>query len=190
MEDQPAMIALLRNRWLWVGAVWTGALLMAFWNHQSIDTILSIQAQNQSLRKELMFQQQNARKLDRVQDEHAKLYFQAESIHLGMLAAKSFLGELASALELHVSQMTLSPPQKGAETAFLNLSFSGPLERIARFLATINAHRYLQPKQVGIRLDPKNGDGSCELSMVLRCRIQQPTLNEAKSNEPVARSAL
>ncbi len=184
------MTALLKNRWLWVGAVWAGALLTAFWNHQSINTILSIQAQNQALRRELMFQQQNARKLDHVQKEHEKLFFQAESIQLGMLAVKSNLSELASELELHMSQITLPPPQKGAETVLLNLSFSGPLERILRFLSILNAHRYLHHKQVGIRIDPKNGDGNCEVSMVLRCRIQQSTPNDSKPNEPVARSAL
>lgn len=184
------MNALLRNRWLWVAAVWAGALLVSLWNHQTIDAILSMQAQNQALRREVMFQQQNARKLDRIHEEHAKLFFPAESAQLGMLAVKSMLSELASKLELSLDQFSLSPPQKGTETVLLNLSFSGSLERIVRFLTALNAHRYLHQKQVGIKLDSKNGDGSCELSMALRCRIHQPGLNEPRPNEPVARSAL
>jgi hypothetical protein len=184
------MNALLKNRWLWVAAAWAGALFLSFWNHQTIDTILSMQAQNQALRRELIFQQQNARKLGRIREEHAKLYFPAESVQLGMLAVKSMLSELTSKLEIDLNQVSLSPPEKGMDTVLLNLSVSGSLERIARFLTALNAHRYLHQKQVGIKLDPKNGDGSCELSMALRCRIQQPGVNESRPNEPVARSAL
>jgi hypothetical protein len=184
------MSVLLKNRWLWVATLWAGALFLSFWNHQTIDAILSLHAQNQNLRRELMFQQQNARKLDRILEEHAKLFFPAESIQLGMLAVKGMLTELASRLELNLSQITLSPPQKEAETVLMSLSFSGPFERIIRFLTMLNAHRYLHQKQVGIKLDSKNGDGSCELSMALRFRIQQPALNESMPNEPVARSAL
>lgn len=184
------MSALLKNRWLWVAAVWAGALFLSFLNHQTIDSILAIQAQNQTLRRELVFQQQNARRLDRILEEHAKLFFPAESVQLGMLAAKGMLTEMASKLELNLSQITLSPPPKDAETVLMSLSFSGPVERIIRFLSLLNAHRYLHQKQVGIKLDSKNGDGSCELNLALRCRTQQPALNESMPNEPAARSAL
>lgn len=184
------MKAWLTNRWLWVSVSWAGALFLAFWNHQTIDAILSIQSQNQTLRRELMFQQQNARKLDRIEEEHAKLFLRAESVQLGVLAVKSILGELASRFELNLSQVTIAPPQKGTEAVLLNLSFSGPMERVTRFLAALDAHRYLRHKQVGIRLDSKSGEGSCELSMLLRCRIQPPVLNESRPNEPTARSAL
>ncbi len=184
------MTALLKNRWLWTGVIWAGALFSAFWNHQAIDTILSIQAQNQALRRELIFQQQNARKLARIQEEHAKLFIAAESVQLGMLTAKSIIGELASRLELNMSQMTLAPPQKGSERLSLNLSFSGPIERIVHFLTALTPQRFLHQKQITLKFDPKKGTGTCELALLLRCRIHPDALNESKPNEPMARSAL
>ena len=184
------MTTVLKNRWLWVGTLWAGAMFLSIWNHQAIDSILSIQAQNQALRSELTFQQQNARKLERIQDEHSRLFLSAESLQLGVLSVKSMLGDLASRFELNVAQMTIAPLQRGAETVSLNLSFSGPIERILHFLATLNAQRYLHHKQVGIQLDNKSGDGSCELSLLLRCRIHPPALNEPMPNETKVRSAL
>jgi hypothetical protein len=165
------MIAMLKNRWLWVGAIWAGAVLTAVWNHQLVDSILSIQSQNQALRRELVFQQQNARKLDRIQEEHSKLFFSAESVQLGMLAVKSILGELAFRFDLNLAQLAVTPPQRGAETVSLNLSFSGALDRIIPFLAALNTHRHLLTKKISIKIDPKSADGSCELSMTLRCRV-------------------
>jgi hypothetical protein len=184
------MKTLLKNRWLWVGALWAGALFLCIWNHQAIDSILSIQTQNQSLRSELTFQQQNARRLDRIQDEYSKLFLSAESLQLGVLSVKSMLGELASRLEVNMAQITIAPLQKGAETVALSLSFSGPLERILHYLATLDAHRYLQHKQVAVKLDPKSGDASCELALLLRCRVHAPAGNESMSNEPKGRAAL
>jgi hypothetical protein len=173
-----------------MGALWAGALLGAFWNHQAIDAILSIQAQNQALRRELIFQQQNARRLARIQEEHAQLFISAESLQLGMLTAKSILSELASRLELAIRQITLATPQKGAETLSLSLSFSGSIEKIVHFLSSLAPHRFLHPKQITLKFDPKNGTGSCELSLLLRCRIHPAARNESPPNAPVARSAL
>lgn len=184
------MTTLLKNRWLWVGALWAGAVFLSIWNHQAIDAILSIQSQNLALRSELTFQQQNARKLERIQHEHSKLFLSAESLQMGTLYVKSMLGELASRLELNVAQMTIAPLQKGAEAVALNLSISGPLEGILHFLSTLNAHRFLQHKQVVIKLNPQNGDGSCEMALLVRCRIQPPTLTESMPNESKVRSAL
>jgi hypothetical protein len=184
------MTTLLKNRWLWLGAFWAAAVFFCAWNHLVIDSILSLQVQNQVLRSELTFQQQNARKLERIRTEHSKLVLPAESVQLGVLSAKSILGELASRWGLNVGQLTIAPLQKGAEAVALNLSFSGPLEKIIHFLAALNTHRYLQHKQVAIKFDPKSGDGSCELSLQLRCRVQPPTPNESMPNEPRPRSAL
>jgi hypothetical protein len=184
------MTARLKNWWLWVGTVWAGALLMFLWNHATIETILALQAQNHDLRSELTFQQQNAPKLERIQNEHAKLFLAAESLQLGVLSAKGLLGELASRSELNVGQLTSTPLQKGVEAAALNLTFSGPPERVLQFMAALNTHRYLQQKQLAVKFDPKSGEATCELSMQLRCRIQAPALNEPNPNAPNARAAL
>jgi hypothetical protein len=184
------MTARLKNWWLWVGTVWAGTLLMFLWNHATIETILALQAQNHDLRSELTFQQQNAPKLERIQNEHAKLFLAAESLQLGVLSAKALLGELASRSELNVGQLTSTPLQKGVEAAALNLTFSGPPERVLQFMAALNTHRYLQQKQLAVKFDPKSGEATCELSMQLRCRIQAPALNEPNPNAPNARAAL
>jgi hypothetical protein len=184
------MTTLLRNRWLWIGIAWAGAVVLCIWNHHAIDSILSLQAQNQGLRSELTFQQQNARKLDRLRDEHSKLFLPAESAQLAVLFVKGLLADLASRLELKVAQMTIAPLQKGAETAALSLSFSGPFERILHFLTALQEHRFLQHGQVAIKLDPKGGDGTCDLSLRLRCRVQAPALDESRPNDPKAHSAL
>jgi len=184
------MMASLKNRWLWIGALWAGALLGAFWNHQTIDAILSIQAQNQALRRELIFQQQNARRLARIQEEHAQLYISTESLQLGMLTAKSILGEMASRLELALRQITLAPPQKGAETLSLSVSFSGSIEQTVHFLTALAAHRFLHPKHITLKLDPPSAAGSCELSLLLRCRIHSAAPNGSPPNESMAHSAL
>jgi hypothetical protein len=184
------MKTLLKNRWLWVGTLWAGAVFLSIWNHQAIDSILSIQAQNLALRSELTFQQQNARKLERIQNEHSKMFLSAESLQLGTLYVKSMLSDLAFRLELNAAQVTIAPLQKGAETAALNLSFSGPLEGILHFLSTLNTHRFLQHKQLVIKLDPKNGDGSCEMATLVRFRVQPAALNEPIPNDSKARSAL
>jgi len=184
------MTKLIKNQWLWVGTFWTCTLFFGVWNHHAVDAILTLQSQNQVLRSELTFQQQNARKLERIQDEHSKLFLSAESVQLGVLSAKSLLTELASKFELTMGQMTVAPPQKGSETVILNLAFSGALERIIHFLATLDAYRYLQHQHLVIKLDPKSGDGGCELSLLLRCRIQPVELNESPANEPKGHSAL
>jgi hypothetical protein len=184
------MTALLMNRWVWVAGLWTGALFLFFWNHHAIDRVLAIQAQNHGLRSELTFQQQAAPKLERIQNEHSKLFLTADSIQLGVLAVEGLLGELASRSGLNVGQLTSAPIQKGAEAVGLALSLSGPLEGMLPFMAALTAHRYLQPKQVVVKLDPKTGEGLCELSVLLRCRLQASGGKESPPTAPKARAAL
>jgi hypothetical protein len=184
------MTALLKNRWVWVGSLWTGALFLFFWNHQAVDRVLTIQAQNHGLRSELTFQQQSAPKLERVQNEHSKLFLTADSIQLGVLTVEGLLGELASRSGLKVGALTTAPVQKGAEAVSLTLSLSGPFERMLPFMAALTAHRYLQSKQVVVKLDPKTGEGICELSVLLRCRLQAPAGEESPPTAPEARAAL
>jgi len=185
------MTALLKNRWLWVGAIWALAVSTTFWNHQKIDLILSLQAQNQNLHNELIFQQQNSRKLDRILEENSKLFLYTESVQLGVLSLKSAFSDLAARLELKILQMTVAPIAKGVETISLNLSFSGPFEGVMSFLSALSAYRYLQDKQVAIKVDSKSRESSCELSLALRCRVQ-PRIGESKAtlNEPKVHSAL
>lgn len=184
------MTAHLKNWWLWVGTVWAGALLMFLWNHAAIESILALQAHNHNLRSELTFQQQNAPRLERIQNEHAKLFLAAESLQLGVLSAKDLLGELATRSGMNVGQLTSTPLQKGVEAAALNLTFSGPPERVLQFLSALNTHRYLQQKQLTIKFDPKSGEAAGDLSMQLRCRILAPALNEPNPNAPNSRAAL
>jgi hypothetical protein len=183
------MSALLKNRWVWTGIAWAVAVSFAISNHQKIDSILSVKEQNQNLHKELVFQEQNRRKLDRIQKEYAKLYFPTESVQLGVLSVKGLVSELASGFELTMVQMTLAPVQKGAETVSLNLSLAGTFEKIMSFLSAINAHRYLQDKQLVIKIDPKSGECSCDLSMNLRFRVQ-PQMDESGLHETKTHSTL
>jgi hypothetical protein len=185
------MTALLKNRWLWVGVIWALSAAVTFWNHQKVDFILSLQAQNQNLHNELMFQQQNSRKLERILEENSKLFLNTESIQLGVLSVKSAFSDLAARLELNILQMAVVPIAKGAETVSLNLSFSGSFEGVMSFLSALSAYRYLQDKQVAIKVDSKSGESSCELSLALRCRVQpRPGESKPPVNEPKVHSAL
>lgn len=184
------MTARLKNCWLWVGALWAGVVLLFGWNHHTIDTIAAIQAQNLNLRSELLFQHQNATKLERIQNEVAKLFLASESLQLGVLSVKGQLTELAGRSGLNVGQMAGAPLQKGAETATLNLTLSGPLQGVLQFLAAVNAQRYLLPQQVAVRLDLKNGDARCELALLIRCRVQTPVTEEPTPGASNARAAL
>jgi hypothetical protein len=183
------MIALLKNRWIWVGIVWAAAASFTVWNHQKIDFILSMKGQNQNLHKELAFQEQNIRKLDRIQKEHARLYFPTESVQLGVLSVKNVVSELAAVLQLSIVQMTPAPIPKGTETVSLNVSLAGTFEKIMSFFSAISAYRYLQDKQVLIKIDPKTAECSCDLSMNLRFRVQ-PQTDESRLQETQFRSTL
>lgn len=183
------MSALLKNRWLWVGVAWAFAVSITYWNHQKIDFILAVKRQNQNLYKELVFQEQNLRKLEHIQKEYSKLFLFTESVHLGVLSVKSVVSELAALFELNIGQMTIAPIQKGAETVSLNLSISGAFENVMNFLSAIDAHQYLQDKQVVIKIDSKSAECSCDLSMSLRCRVQ-PQPDESKLHEPQVHSTL
>jgi hypothetical protein len=183
------MSALLKNRWMWVGIAWAVAVSLTFWNHQQIDFIMSLKGQNQDLSKELVFQEQNFRKLERVQKEHSRLFLSTESVQLGVLSARSVVSELASACELNMVQMTLASIQKGAETVSLNLTLVGAFEKMMNFFSAMRAHPYLQDKQVLIRIDPKTAECSCDLSMNLRFRVQ-PQTADSRPHEAQVRSTL
>lgn len=183
------MSSLLKNRWMWVGVAWAAAVSLTFWNHQQIDFIMSLKGQNQSLSKELVFQEQNLRKLDRVQKEHSRLFLSTESVQLGVLSARSVVSELASACELNIVQMTLTPIQKGAETVSLNMSLAGAFDKVMSFLSAMSAYRYLQDKQLIIKIDPKSAECSCDLSMNLKFRIQ-PQKDESRLHETQVHSTL
>lgn len=166
------MTALLKNRWAWTGAFWLAAVAIAVWNHQKIDAILFVEGQNHTVNQELVFQQQHGRRLARIQEEYGQLFLPVESVQLGVLSAKSAILELADTLAVAPPHFTVAPISKGDETAALSISLEGSFEIIALFLSEVTRLRYLTEKQCAIKVDPKSGQASCDLSVVLRCRLQ------------------
>jgi hypothetical protein len=177
----------LKNLWVPVGLVWATVVILTLWNFQKIDSILAAQAQARILQTEYTFQKQNSHKLDRVWDDHSKLILPVDSIHLGVLYVKSVFSDLCNALELSGMKMTVAPIQKESESILLNLAFTGSFETIMRFLSALDAHRYLQDRQLVIKSDPVKGETYCELSLSLRCKVKA---REVEPEIPKRNSAL
>lgn len=166
------MTSLAKNRWVWTGVLWGTAVAIAFWNYQKVDSILSLDTQAHALQQELVFLQQHGRRLGDIQQQYAKLFLPVESIQLGILSAQSAIRGLAAALEIAPPQFTAAPIAKGDETAGLNISLEGPLDRIALFLLGIGELRYLEEKQSSLKIDSDRNTAMCDLSVVVRCRLQ------------------
>ncbi len=166
------MTSFAKNRWAWAGVIWLTAVAIAFWNHQKIDSILSVDTQNQALQQEIVFLQQHGRRLESIQQEYAKLFLPVESVQLGVLSAQSAICELAGALELASPQFTTAPIARGDETAGLNIALEGPLEKITLFLSGITRLQYLEEKHSTIKIELERNEAKCDLSMVIRCRLQ------------------
>lgn len=176
----------LNKRWLWVCLFWAAAMVGVVWNHHKVEGILGARAHNENLRKELLFQQQYARRLEQILKAHDQLYMPVESVQLGVLSIKNALIELAGVLALNDLRVSVSADRGDERNVPLKVSFRGAFENTLLFLSAINAYAYLEEKELGLTLIRPSGETKCDLGLYLRCKVQaldeqaQPPLHQVK----------
>jgi hypothetical protein len=161
----------LTNLWVHAGGIWAAVALLTLWNHFEINAILAAQAQARILQAESVFFKQNYHRLERVRSAHAALTLPVDSLHLGVLAVNSQVSDWCRTLGLSDLKMTVAPRQKESDSIQLNLAFAGSFEKIARFLSLLDAHRYLQEKQVVIKSGSAEAETLCEMTLALKFTV-------------------
>ena len=90
-----------KNRWIMVGLVWVGVLMIDLWNIEKIDQIREIRTQREIFLRDQQFWNNNAKNISQILQRYSSFTQNVESLKLGLLQLENDLKVSALSLGLN-----------------------------------------------------------------------------------------
>jgi hypothetical protein len=123
-----------KNRWIMVGLVWGGVLLVNFWNIEKIDQIREIREQREIFLRDQQFWNNNAKHISQILQRYSSFTQNVESLQLGLLRLENNLKISALSLGLKEVKFIGQPEMAGEGITPIKLSFIGPFRNASQWL--------------------------------------------------------
>lgn len=160
-----------RKRWIAVGVVWGAAVLLAFWNLQTMERIAADRQAWQTAAANQGFIDGRRQDMEDIADQVARLTRPAASPAFGRLAVQEELGQLAARHELIEFKVSGEAGPTAGETVPMTISFKGTLAAADRWLTAVRTDfPYLVIRSMdakGTALEP-----SASFTVQLNCRFR------------------
>ena len=144
----------LKKKWIIVGIVWLGALVLTFINNIQIDNIIVAREKAEILQKDQIFWKQNAENITNILSKWESAFQHVESPKLGLLSVENQLVALAGQNGLADVKISTRPEQ-GAEMGIpADISFKGPFSGAIAWLNSLEKdYPFLPLQQLKIKID-------------------------------------
>lgn len=160
-----------RKRWIAVGVIWGVALLLAFWNLQTMERIAEDRRSWQVAMANQGFIDGRQQDMEDIADQVARLTRPAASPVFGRLAVTEDLEQLAARYELIEFKVSGEAGPTTGQTVPMTVSFKGTLSAADRWLMAVQSDfPYLVVRSMdakGTALEP-----SASFTVQLNCRFR------------------
>ena len=165
----------LKNRWIIVGLIWVGVLILTYWNSDEIDLINHAKENEEILLRDRQFWKDNAENISGILKKGELAFHRVESVKLGLLSVKNQMISLATKNGLTDVKMD-GQPDKGDESGIpVELSFKGSFEGAMAWLDVFEQdYPYLKAKSLKIVIDQSNKQTEFDLSFYYRYKTSFP----------------
>ena len=165
----------LKNRWIIVGLVWLGALLLTYWNSNKIDLIIHDRDTEEILQQDRKFWKHHSENIADILKKGASAYQNVASAKLGLLSVENQLRSLAGKYGLSSIKMESQPDQGNEFGIPVDLFFKGSFEGAMHWLSAFEKdYPYLSTRRLKITIDERARQAVILLSFYYRYKLSFP----------------
>lgn len=161
-----------KHRWIMVGLVWTGVLMIHFWNIEQIDRTREIRAQREIFLRDQQFWNNKADNISQILQRYSSFTQNVESLKLGLLQLENSLR--ASALSLGLKEVNFSSQteETGEGIMPVKLVFNGTFKAASQWLDKLQTDLpCLSIQNIKISLDPLSEQAKFQVSINYRYNL-------------------
>jgi hypothetical protein len=145
----------LTVRWIVIAVIWTGSLMLTYWNINKISLISNEIEKEEAFKMDDIFWNYNSGNISQILTKRDSLILPVESKRLGLLTVESKLIRLAKKYGFNEIQIENYPEQTGDLGIPIKIYFEGPFKSILPWLSTMeNYFPYLPAKHIKITANP------------------------------------
>lgn len=162
----------LKNRWIIVGLLWLGALLLTYWNSNKIDLIIRDRETDEILQKDRDFWKNNSENIASILKKGASAYQNVVSAKLGLFSVENQLISLAEKYDLTEVKMDSQPDQGNELGIPVDLFFKGSFEGSLHWLSAFEKnYPYLSTRRLKIEIDQSTRQVKILISFYYRYKL-------------------
>jgi hypothetical protein len=158
-----------KNRWIMVGLVWAGVLVIDFWNIEQIHQVREIRAQREIFLRDQQFWNNNGNNISQILQRYSSFTQSVESLKLGLLQLENNLKTSAVSLGLKEVKYISQTEMAGEGMVPIKLVFIGTFKAAGQWLDKLQKDLpcvYIQ--NIKISLDPLAEQAKFQLSINYR----------------------
>ncbi len=162
----------LTIRWIIIAVIWTGSLMLTYWNVNKISRI-SIEIEKEEVFKmDDLFWNYNSGNISQILTKRDSLILPVESIRLGLLTVRNKLTRMTTKYDFNEIQIENNPEQTGGPGIPIKIQFEGPFKSILPWLNALKIDfPYLVAKHVKITADPVSEQAIFQIWLYLRYKF-------------------
>jgi hypothetical protein len=165
----------LKNRWIIVGLIWLGALLLTYWNSNKIDLIIRDRGTEEILQQDRKFWKHHSENIANILKKGASACQNVSSAKLGLLSVENQLRSLAGKHGLSSFKMESQPDQGNEFGIPVDLFFKGSFEGTMHWLNAFEKdYPYLSTRRLKITIDERARQAVILLSFYYRYKLSFP----------------
>jgi hypothetical protein len=158
-----------KNRWIMVGLVWAGVLMIDFWNIQQIDQIREIRAQREIFLRDQQFWNNNAKNISQILHRYSSISQRVDSLKLGLLQLENNLKTSALSLGLKEVKYVSQTEMAGEGMVPIKLIFTGTFEAAGQWLDKLQKDLpCVYIRNIKVSLDPLAEQAKFQVSINYR----------------------
>jgi hypothetical protein len=161
-----------KNRWIMVGLVWAGVLMIDLWNIEKIDQIREIRTQREIFLRDQQFWNNNAKNISQILQRYSSFTQNVESLKLGLLQLENDLKAGALSLGLKEVKFISQTEMAGEGRVPIKLVFNGTFKAASQWLDTLQKDfPCVGIQNIKVSLDPLAEQAKFQVSINYRYNL-------------------
>ena len=146
------MISGYSKRWIIVGLIWAGAVVLTLWNVVQIEELRLAEKKREILRMDEQFWKYNLKNISIILEKSGSYYQPVAAANIGFLSVKNHLETLAAGYYLSDIRIGGHPDQSRDGLMPADISFKGRFLKAVLWLDALRKIPYIQVRTVKITL--------------------------------------
>jgi hypothetical protein len=161
-----------KSRWIMVGLVWAGVLMIDLWNIEKIDQIREIRTQREIFLRDQQFWNNNAKNISQILQRYSSFTQNVESLKLGLLQLENDLKAGALSLGLKEVKFISQMEMAGEGRVPIKLVFNGTFKATSQWLDTLQKDfPCVGIQNIKVSLDPLAEQAKFQVSINYRYNL-------------------
>ena len=126
-----------RKRWIIVGIIWAGVLILTCWNVNKVGPIVYNRIEDDIFMKDSQFWKYNAKNISKIMKNKKLICQPVESLKIGLLSVENNLKSLVSKYDFYGLKIDSSIVKASDGRMPINLVFYGSFEKVLQWLRAV-----------------------------------------------------